>query len=348
MEFLIRLFRVKSNVIEGRIQILDYIRGMAILLVLLHHSGVPGGDWILAFHMPMLFFISGYTDFLRKREWKFLDYIRNRFMRLMVPYFLFELANLLLWQVYMLHYGGWQDMTEALKGILIVINTDTYVGFYGRLWFLPCMFVSDLLFWFVKQLCSKKYLGLCAGMMLLLSWISCRMLPERLPFTVDTAFMATAFLILGYVMGEQIQWLLMKKHRIADGMLFCAAVGLMAFFLSGSDTYCHMYTNQYGNYLGTVMAAIGGIIGFLIAVKWIYTWNCKTAIGKDLVMWYSANSLATFPVHLMIKIVFLFYFSDYSTWYLLFAVMLIFNIPIVNTISVYFPFMIGQFKKKNV
>lgn len=58
MEFLIRLFRVKSNVIEGRIQILDYIRGMAILLVLLHHSGVPGGDWILAFHMPLLFFIS--------------------------------------------------------------------------------------------------------------------------------------------------------------------------------------------------------------------------------------------------------------------------------------------------
>ena len=50
-------------------------------------------------------------------------------MRLMVPYFLFELANLLLWQVYMLRYGGWQDMTEALKGILIVIITDTHVGF---------------------------------------------------------------------------------------------------------------------------------------------------------------------------------------------------------------------------
>lgn len=113
MEFLIRLFRVKSNVIEGRIQILDYIRGMAILLVLLHHSGVPGGDWILAFYMPLLFFISGYTDFLRKREWKFLDYIRTRFMRLMVPYFLFELANLLLWQVYMLRYGGWQRLAES-------------------------------------------------------------------------------------------------------------------------------------------------------------------------------------------------------------------------------------------
>lgn len=65
-----------------------------MLLVLLHHSSVPNGEWILAFHMPLLFLLSGYADAHRERlglshPRKFTEYFFNRFRRLVVPYFLF-------------------------------------------------------------------------------------------------------------------------------------------------------------------------------------------------------------------------------------------------------------------
>lgn len=44
-----------------RNQRIDVIRGMAIMLVVLGHSGVsePLFQWIYSFHMPLFFFVSG-------------------------------------------------------------------------------------------------------------------------------------------------------------------------------------------------------------------------------------------------------------------------------------------------
>lgn len=42
--------------------LVDFLRGAAMLLVLLHHSGCPLGPYILAFHMPHFFVLSGYAE----------------------------------------------------------------------------------------------------------------------------------------------------------------------------------------------------------------------------------------------------------------------------------------------
>ena len=47
--------QLQSGATNGkRIEIIDFIRGMAVVLILLHHSGVPHGEWILAYHVPFL------------------------------------------------------------------------------------------------------------------------------------------------------------------------------------------------------------------------------------------------------------------------------------------------------
>ena len=59
------IFSIKGNNIvragEERVELIDFLRGGAMILVLLHHSGFPLGKWILAFHMPFFFMLSGYT-----------------------------------------------------------------------------------------------------------------------------------------------------------------------------------------------------------------------------------------------------------------------------------------------
>ena len=51
-----------------------------MMLVLLHHCGVPGKEYILAFHMPFFFFLSGMVSGNKELP-SFGDYLKTRFKR---------------------------------------------------------------------------------------------------------------------------------------------------------------------------------------------------------------------------------------------------------------------------
>ena len=82
MDFIRNLFHIKSNGVSSRIAYLDFIRGIIILLVLYHHSDAPYGRYILQFHMPALFILSGYTEYLLNRAKPFQAYVKSKFYRL--------------------------------------------------------------------------------------------------------------------------------------------------------------------------------------------------------------------------------------------------------------------------
>lgn len=343
------IFTLRQAQIPGRMELPDFLRGGAMLLVLLHHSDVPWGGWILAFHMPLMFLLSGYTASLRSREQPFGTFLKNRFLRLVVPYLLFEGLNLAVWSLELILQGGWQDVTEAVTAIAVCLNTDGYMGYYGRLWFWPCMFVSDVLFYGLRKLTrgSKTGLLLSAGVMLGLSWCSCNLLPSRLPFTVDTACFAAFFLILGYVLGDKITEMLYASHFWRDMLCLLGLLAVLWVGVIHGGGLCLMFVNQYGSYPGTVAAACSGSFAFLILAKWLYRLLEKKPAGKTLILWYGRNSLVTFPVHLSIKIA-MYKLVPYHLrpWYVLLVVMLAGNIPIVNFITNYLPFMQGQLPKK--
>lgn len=333
-----------SSPAAGRNDFWDFIRGMAMLSVLLQHANVPKGNYILAFHMPFFFVLSGYIEFSRGKSVPFWTYLWGRVRRLIIPYFMFEALNLGLWQTELVLTRGWQDVPDAIKGILTVINTDRYHGLYGRLWFLPCMFVSDLLFFFVRKWFPESKAGLfaSAGVLLGLSWITSKVLPGRLPFTADTALFAAVFLVLGYALGNQIKWLLSGGHSLWDLAIFGVSLLTLHVCIKSGMAPCLMYINSYGSYGTTVIAAISGTVAFFLLSKWCYAALKDRRLGKDLVLWYGRNSLATFPIHLMIKIYALRLSPLCGKWYNLLAIMLLLNIPIVNLITRYFPFMLGK------
>lgn len=351
------VFHIRERQSPNRNELLDFLRGAGMLLVVLHHSDIPHGKWILAFHMPLLFLLSGYTRHLRPQPSSFRKMISGRFFRLVVPYFLFEGLNLAVWSGSLLLQGGWQDLSEAGTAILSCLNTPGYTGYYGRLWFWPCMFVSDLLFAGILKLAPRKelprkfFLGAMILLVLCISWVTCNVLTIRLPFTTDTAFMATAFLIMGYLFGSQIQWLVEKAHRWADLLILILSLLGMRYLVLHGQISMLMYENQYGHYGNTVLAACFGMAAFLVLAKWLYGFCSKTGFGKDFVLWFGYNSLCTFPVHLSIK---MFIWEvlplSFRRWYIQLPAMLLVNIPLVNGITRYFPFMLGSFpflKKKS-
>lgn len=346
------LFCIKQEALEGRSELLDFLRGAGMILVLLHHSDMPFGEWILAFHMPLLFVLSGYNEFLQKKTWRFWDYLKSKTLRLVIPYFAFEGINLFVWSASLIMQGGWQDLSEAALAIVSCLNTEGYTGYYGRLWFWPCLFVGDILFYFIKKICFLFKNGfqrnLCFSvfslLLLIASWFTSKLLPYRLPFTADTALMAAFFLLVGYCLGTYISRLLDRKSLILDMLLLGIFFGLMHRCMHSGQVFCGMYENIYGDYGYTLVAALCGIFSFLIFTKWLYAVLCRIGLGKDLFLWYGRNSFVTFPVHLSIKIWIWKHIPwEYRPWYVLFAAMLLVNVPIVNFIMRYLPFLTGKF-----
>lgn len=339
-----RIFSVTQDAGTGRLELPDFLRGAAMLLVLLQHSGAPFGNWILAFHMPLLFLLSGYTTFLTDRQKPFWTFLKGRFLRLLVPYFLFEGLNLAVWCAELILQGSWQDLSEAAVAVLACLNTAGYTGYYGRLWFFPCMFVADVLFYGIRRACGGKKgaLWCAAAGMLALSWITCRGLPYRLPFTLDSGCLAVVFLLVGYLLGDPIRRLLDSPNKYRDAFLVAVLIPVLWFSVTWGRAFCLMYVNQYGPYFWMMAAALSGSGIFLIGAKWLYAAVNRFGKGKNLILWYGRRSLATFPVHLSVKIAMLTLWPEVH-WLWLLAAMLLLNIPTVNFFEEYLPFFTGRF-----
>ncbi len=329
---------------RGRIPLLDYLRGSAMILVLLHHASVPYGSIILAFHMPLLFLLSGYTQ-TKSTGWSkknYAQYIIHRFKRLMVPYFIFEFFNLFLW-IFICYYRQEAfNLWSGLFSIFVCYNTPEYMGIYGRLWFLPCLFMADLLAWpILKRFSARpKYLFIFIGLAFGTSWLLSYLIAYRLPFTIDTALFALAFILLGYAGGGYIDWGLFNKHsRLFESSIVISCFVLLVVMVKYLKITCLMYKNYYHPYCWSVLGAVIGSVSFMLLVKLAYPFLSKKPILDWLIRWYSRNSLLVFPVHLEIEVFLRFILKTYATWYILFFAMLLGNIPLVSGITALCPFL---------
>lgn len=134
---------------------LDLAKGIGIILVVVGHSTFTSDNiqmYIMAFHMPLFFIVSGmllcYTD----EEKKPLGVvIRKKAMTIMIPYVTFSIAYLIIDIVDM--YLGWEILTWTVIGSEVVM----FLALRGitALWFMPVLFLGQVLFLSWKKLCGR-------------------------------------------------------------------------------------------------------------------------------------------------------------------------------------------------
>lgn len=192
-----------------RIDIIDYIRGGAMLLVIVQHCNFLSTE-ILAFHMPLFFVLSGYIFKYKEdigtnyKRINLYEYARKRFYRIMIPYFCFEFISFIL--AFSIHHlfaflklGDVYmnlDLKAAIIDSITCIQTPSYMGIIPHLWFFPCIYVADIFFVLLRKYLNVNILWFITGS-LLLSY-GTQLLTFRLPFNIDTAFMGLFFLLIGY------------------------------------------------------------------------------------------------------------------------------------------------------
>lgn len=126
-----------------RLKWLDRMKAMGIFAVIFGHICTVQSvlDWLYTFHVP-LFFIAGGVLF-RPRD--ILTDIRRRAFRILVPYLFF---GIIIAVYYSFVERPWREVdmsfTDCLAGLLI--GDMKHLEFHSHLWFLPCYFLTTVVY----------------------------------------------------------------------------------------------------------------------------------------------------------------------------------------------------------
>ena len=211
---------------------IDFLKGFAIYTVVLGHCWMRSDFlywFIYRFHMVFFMLISGYL-FSAKRP--FLDFLLRKAKALLVPYVIFSLVSM---AVNILFLGG---EVEKIPTYLFGMAMGgkfclTYRNF--TLWYLPLIFFTSLIMYFVVKK-SGKFYNLIMILAFLVTVPFNRFMRNicdngYIPFSVQVIPVALLCMMIGYRLKEKGYDGYLLKNKYANFIL-AIALGLAGFFLS--------------------------------------------------------------------------------------------------------------------
>ncbi|AEF84854.1 putative acyltransferase [Treponema primitia ZAS-2] len=192
-----------------RILWIDFAKTFGIWLVVFGHTVIPETmyNFILAFHMPLFFFISGY---LEKNNRNFKETIIQGIKVLIIPYILLYSLYYTYWfvAVFLRHQELYVDesiisaLGKPIIGMLLGIgsNTPYSIMLIPPLWFLWGLFfvkiIHKIIFMIVKERIEYYIMGMGIDVIIIFMLI---LLSKRLILSIDCAILAFPFYAIGNI-----------------------------------------------------------------------------------------------------------------------------------------------------
>ena len=153
-------------ILKDRMHWVDIARGIAIILVIVGHA-IPEYSLnciyiekiIYSMHMSLFFILSGIV-FKVEKNTSIKENILKKAKKLLIPYFLFALLILLCHIIELLVLKEKTDFFIKLFSIEGAINTVliTTKSVFSNLWFLPCIFVTQILLFIILKYEKVNYI----------------------------------------------------------------------------------------------------------------------------------------------------------------------------------------------
>lgn len=264
-----------------RIEWIDAVKGIGIMLVVVGHMTIPhlAKLFIYSFHMPLFFFISGY---LHKRNFS-AKWCARKVDALIVPYWAYGIV--IMCAMSAIGRWGWMEMLERMvKGIGV-----------DPLWFLICLFFSEIFGAMIVKYANGSLLAITLLMGALgvalpqytnFGWFKLRTLPAALTFWL-AGFECNRHNLFDYF---RIDVRLCKKI----GILACLAIMSSLFFLQRID----MNSARYGNGILFYGTALSSSILLCLGMRRLVAIRFSAAIPCiHLLSWLGRVSLIIMCLH---------------------------------------------------
>jgi fucose 4-O-acetylase-like acetyltransferase len=337
---------------HGRIGWVDTIKVFAIFTVFLGHKTDCAAleTIIYSFHIPLFFWVSGYVFNLKKHP-DFRSFLRRRFRTLMVPYFVFAALSFAFWLV-VVH-------SLSVRGNVFSIDPwPPFAGiFYGvgsgpwhppmdvALWFLPCLFITDIYFWFINRHLDNpktRIAALCLFCIAGLLWS--RAMPFRLPWSADVALCAVIFYTAGYYTGRNDSFL--SRVAFPWKATAIALLGALNILLALANGKADMNYNFYGNALLFFGAAFSGIYFWYLVIRGTRNFRFISYLGGNTIILIGMVGISSFVLRGLSYVLFdnllveeKFGIVD-SLFYSVLEIALI--VPVIYAINRFAPFILGR------
>lgn len=285
----------------------DCIKGIGILLMVAGHAGISdmARQWIYGFHMPLFFLLAGFL--FRMDKWKqrgFASLMKNRAKSYLIPYAVLFAVNLIVYSAYEIVYLG--------KG-LDCIGNYIFAGLYSHdanmpncapLWFLTCLYVAYLYFWILVRQKNRIRRFLLAGVYL----VALHYVNEienfygitQLPWHIDTALIASVFMLIGYELRPLREIFLQSKWRVT----ICVCGVILGTIVTFVNDRIIMVVNQYGNMVLFVAgAAFMSIVVYDISVRICAARNKLSGVFMGIFSFWGRNTLFFLGFNYMINLV---------------------------------------------
>lgn len=268
---------------------LDILRGIGVFYVVLGHIAhiSPVVQYVYSFHVPLFFFISGIL-FAPSKYTSTSCYIEKKVKSLLIPYFVFYIICLFYW--YFVEYrlfGRGGDTTFVQEAMFIFLGRVSISG--GALWFLPCLFCVEVLYWFIHNE-RNRYQGIISALLLAVVGCLCiyyQFFPQA--FGLLQAFVMIPFFAFGFLLKSSIETL-NKSHWTLKISIICIAVFIQYLLLHHSTLNIGSF--ELENYYTYLPIALAGIAFYLMLSLMI-----KRSVALE---WLGQNSLLIFAFHAFI------------------------------------------------
>lgn len=359
----IRLFYSTSMQSQNntRLTWLDMAKGVAIILVIMGHRGFitkPTQVWLSSFHLPLFFLASGFLMATKKEHLcSPKTFIIRKIRTLLIPYFAFSLASILLQLV----LSGIRSSLDLSVLYQQLIYTVTLQG-YSVLWFFPVLFFAELFFFGLCKKWSYPILTAVTSVIAVLAYLQYHQgMAMAAPglISMGDGFLkmlvkiciATAF--LSY--GACLQKLLSVKNPD-----FAPTTGGRRYGELGAGLLCgclnFLIRNSYEpfdlNNLALHSIALYLLLGFTGSTAVICL--CKNSVNIPPLTFFGRNSLILLCTHMNFYVLYMgticymalpdiilineLFTSNLLT--LLFTLLL--EVPVILFINTFTPFMLGQ------
>lgn len=269
---------------------LDILRGIGIFYVVWGHIIHNGSvfQYIYSFHMPLFFFISGVL-FIPSKYKSTSDYIKKKVKSLLIPYFFFYITCLVWWYVIEYHlFGRSGDTTFVHELCLMFAGRVSTAG--GPLWFLPCLFCVEVLYWFIHNEHRKYQAMICAVIMAVVGCLCIHYHFRPQVFGLLQALVMIPIFAIGHYLSQDKIDLLLESHWMTKFSIMCIALVVQYLLLDYSTLNLGQFVLD--NYYTYLPIAFSGIVFYLMLALILKRYFILEWIGK--------NSLPIFAFHAQI------------------------------------------------
>ena len=267
---------------KERLEYVDISKGIGIVLVVCSHTHALDLMWLfMGMFVPIFYFCSGYTYSQRDT---FLKSMKNRFVKLFVPYLFFNFVLFLVfWSFSLREFVGMLYSRYCLYPLGVTPNTRFLTSGNYPMWFLTSMITTYFFFSLITYNERYKYVIMVFYALLAYIFTLC---PILLPWSLDTAPLTALVMYAGM---ESRKHELIKTNVWIIILLICIYICLQ--YVGGEmNLSVRMYGSSVLIYF--VLAVLGSFI-----VLWASKYLQGTLIGR-LFMTLGQHSLTIFSIEI--------------------------------------------------